>query len=42
MYESEKYDEIVEWLRENLPEESENEIGRLADIIYHCWLDDIV
>ena len=42
MYGGEKYDNIVDWLREEFPEESEEEIGRLADMIYHCWLDGVI
>lgn len=36
------YEDIVEWLREEDPDASEEDIQRDADLIYRAWLDGVV
>ena len=41
-YTGRKYENITEWLREEYPEESEEEIERLADIVFRAWCDGVI
>lgn len=36
------YEDILDYLREEYPEESEEEYQRLADVIYKAWIDGVV
>ena len=36
------YERIEEWLREELPEESDEEIQRLAELILQAWIDGVI
>lgn len=36
------YEDILDYLREEYPDESEEEYQRLADVIYKAWIDGVV
>ena len=36
------YETIEEWLREELPEESDEEIQRMAELIFQAWIDGVI
>ena len=41
-YTGRQYENITVWLREEYPEESEEEIERLADIVFRAWCDGVI
>jgi len=36
------YDRIMEYLREEYPDESEEELERMAELIYRAWIDGVI
>lgn len=36
------YERIEVWLREEFPDESDEEIQRLAELIFQAWLDGVI
>jgi len=36
------YERIEEWLREEYPYESEEELERMAELIFQAWLDGVI
>lgn len=36
------YEDILDYLREEYPEESEKELERLADIVFKAWIDGVI
>lgn len=36
------YEDIFDYLREEYPEESEEELERLADVVFKAWIDGVI
>lgn len=36
------YEDILDYLRDEYPEESEEELERLADIVFRAWIDGVI